>query len=333
VTLDPLAARRPDGGLFMWSEQWTGPQAVVSGHPSQPNSSAAALLSYDVPHKAPWDWRVSLYTWTKSLAAGAYLVPALLVLAGVLDAGSVLWQWIAPLLAGLCLAATGGLLIWDLEHPRRFYFLFTRSQRRSWLVRGGYVIAGYSAVLAAHVAAALAGAVGVTTALMIAGVPLAGATAVYTAYLLAQAKARDLWQSPMLAPHLLVQAVLAGAAALLPFVSPAAVAPAADLETAARAFGPGAGEALLWILGLGAAAHLLFVLAETTVVHATAHAKLAVWEMISGRYRLFFRTSVALMIPAMLAPWLGTPVAPLALAGLLAYEHAYVQAGQAVPLA
>jgi hypothetical protein len=34
----------------------------------------AAVLAYDVPHRAPWDWRVSLYTWTKSMAAGAYLV-------------------------------------------------------------------------------------------------------------------------------------------------------------------------------------------------------------------------------------------------------------------
>jgi hypothetical protein len=36
-------------------------------------------------------------------------------------------------------------------------------------------------------------------------------TAVYTAFLFAQAKARDLWQNPLLPPHLVVQAVLAGA--------------------------------------------------------------------------------------------------------------------------
>ena len=41
------------------------------GIPGRPNSSAEALLSYDVPHHAPWGWRVSLYTWTKSIAAGA----------------------------------------------------------------------------------------------------------------------------------------------------------------------------------------------------------------------------------------------------------------------
>jgi formate-dependent nitrite reductase membrane component NrfD len=41
-------------------------------------------------------------------------------------------------------------------------------------------------------------------------------TGVYTAFLFAQAKARDLWQNPLLPPHLAVQSVLAGAAALVP---------------------------------------------------------------------------------------------------------------------
>jgi hypothetical protein len=39
------------------------------------------------------------------------------------------------------------------------------------------------------------------------------------------------------------------------------------------------------------------------------------------------------MLPAVAAPWIGPVVVPLALGALLAYEHAYVQAGQSVPLA
>jgi hypothetical protein len=46
-----------------------------------------------------------------------------------------------------------------------------------------------------------------------------------------------------------------------------------------------------------------------------------------------FWASVALLVPAVFAPWVGMAAVPLALGGLLAYEHAYVQAGQAVPLA
>ena len=55
ATLDPLAARRPDGGLFMWSEQPAGHDQVGSGHAggTRHNSSAAALLAYDVSHTRP----------------------------------------------------------------------------------------------------------------------------------------------------------------------------------------------------------------------------------------------------------------------------------------
>jgi formate-dependent nitrite reductase membrane component NrfD len=108
---------------------------------------------------------------------------------------------------------TGAVLIWDLEHPERFYYIFTRPQWRSWLVRGASSSSAYGAVLALHFARRLSGDVA-RGWLAVAGLPLALMTAVYTAYLFAQAKARDLWQNPLLPPHLLVQALLAGAAVL-----------------------------------------------------------------------------------------------------------------------
>jgi Fe-S-cluster-containing dehydrogenase component/formate-dependent nitrite reductase membrane component NrfD len=318
ATLDPLAARRPEGDLFMWSEQRTGRDYVVSGHPDYNNSSAAALLSYDVPHTIPWDWRVSLYTWTKGIAAGAYLVPLLLVVLGLLRVDSVLWLWVAPVVAGAFLAFTGLLLIWDLEHPERFYLIFTRPQWRSWLVRGAFIIAGYSLVLALHFAASLLGTTTPQRLLMIAGLPLGGLTAIYTAYLFAQAKARDMWQNPLLPPHLFIQSLLVGAAALLPF--------AAWLER-------GVVAPLAWALGVLSLLHLLCIWGETSMTHPTAHAHLAVAEMTGGRYRTFFWTGIVLTLFGGLAPWFGLASVPFALAGLLLFEHAYVQAGQSVPLA
>ena len=318
ATLDPLAARRPSGGIFMWSEQGNVPHQVTSGHPHAHNSSAAALLSYDVPHRAPWDFRVSLYTFTKGIAAGAYLVPVVLVLLGVLDPASSLWRWVAPLMATGFLAATGGLLLWDLDHPERFYMIFTRRRWASWLVRGAFIITGYGAVLGAHVAASFVSGSEIHRWLAIAGLPLALMTAVYTAYLLAQAKARDLWQSALLPPHLVVQAILLGAAVLLPFASSSAPAVAVPLG---------------WILAVSTLLHLLLVAGEASMAHATAHARLAAWEMTSGRYRTFFVAGVVLMLPVLAAPWFGIAVVPFALLGLLLHEHAYIQAGQAVPLA
>jgi Fe-S-cluster-containing dehydrogenase component/formate-dependent nitrite reductase membrane component NrfD len=327
ATLDPLAARRPAGRLYMWSEQKAGAGYVASGSPTYQNTSAAALLSYDTDQVIPWDWRVSLYTWTKSIAVGAYLVPLLLVLCGLMRADSPLWLWAAPVVAGLSLALTGGLLIWDLEHPARFYMIFTRPQWRSWLVRGAFIIAGYSLVLAAHFLSSMAGSVSVQVLLMIAGLPLAALTAVYTAYLFAQAKARDMWQNPLLPPHLFIQALLAGSAALAPLVAfRSAPLAASGAQTTAS-------SSLLWTLCAASLLHVLFVWGEVTTAHATAHARLAASELTRGRYRWFFRAGLVLSLAGCLAPLVGAAAAPFALAGLLLYEHAYVQAGQSVPLA
>jgi Fe-S-cluster-containing dehydrogenase component/formate-dependent nitrite reductase membrane component NrfD len=334
ATLDPLAARRPDGDLFMWSEQKRDAETINSGTPDYNNTSAAALLAYDVPHSLPWDWRVSLYTWTKGIAAGAYLVAVLLfIITSVrvapfipsleenieaVSAGSFIWLWVAPVLSGAFLAITGGLLIWDLEHPARFLLIFTRPQWRSWLVKGAFIIAGYSLVLALHFIASLMGSTSVQPYLIIAGLPLAVLTAIYTAYLFAQAKARDLWQNPLLPPHLLIQSLLLGSAALMPL----------SLLFDAMALKP-----LAWTLGATSLIHLLMVWGEVSLTHPTAHARLAVREMTRGRYGAFFWTGIVLTLAAVFAPLIGVAASPLALVGLALHEHAYVQAGQSVPLA
>src|SRR5260370_31820418 len=110
----------------MWSEQQRTSEHVVSGNPTYNNTSAAALVSYDVAHSIPWDWRVSLYTWTKGIASGVYLVTAVLLLFGILNPNDPLWLWATPIVSGAFLAITGLLLIWDLEHPTRCYMIFTK---------------------------------------------------------------------------------------------------------------------------------------------------------------------------------------------------------------
>ncbi len=319
ATLDPLAARRPDGGLFAWATQGPpGPQQVTSGHPGRGTSQAAALLSYDVPHQVPWGWRVSLYTWTKSIAAGGFAVPVLLAGTGYLNWGNDAVRWAAPLLALTFLAVTGALLIADLKHPMRFYLIFTRHHWRSWLVRGAIIVGGYGAALAAYLLAALPGTDAPLQVTGWIGVTLATATAVYTAFLFAQASARDLWQSPLLAPHLAVQAALAGAAAMIPLL---------------RWLAPGHAAAAEVTVAVAAAAHLALVAAEVSMPHGTAHARLAVHELTRGRYHRPFGISVVLVAGAVAAPWIAAAATPLALLGLLGYEHAYVQASQCVPVA
>ena len=82
---------------------------------------------------------------------------------------------------------------------------------------------------------------------------------------------------------------------------------------------------------------------EVSLTHPTAHARLAIWEMVQGRYKNDFWMGVALsiiggLLPALtlagaISPDFGIAGAPLALVGLMLFENAYVQAGQSVPLA
>jgi Fe-S-cluster-containing dehydrogenase component/formate-dependent nitrite reductase membrane component NrfD len=318
ATLDPLAAARPEGGIFMWSEQPDVSHGVTAGHPDHANSSAAAVVAYDVPHRAPWDFRVSLYTWTKSMAAGAYLVMVLAALSGALGFDSSMWTLWTPIVAGVFMALTGALLIWDLEHPKRFLYVLIRPQPRSWLVRGGFIISGFGAVLGGHFLANFVDLGGFLWWSTFIGVPLAVLTSIYTAFLFAQAKARDLWQSPLLPPHLLVQAFMAGAGVMMPV---------------AIAVEPGAIPFLAWVFAGATLIHLLMVLGEATMTHGTAHAHLALSEMIRGRYARYFWVSVVLCLIGLAAPWAPMAGVVPGLLGLLAFEHAYVQAGQSVPLA
>ena len=80
-------------------------------------------------------------------------------------------------------------------------------------MRGAVVLALYAFVAAAWFIAGLAGSDLGLQVLAVPAAVLAAATAGYTAFLFAQCEGRDLWQTPLLLPSLLAQAVAAGAAA------------------------------------------------------------------------------------------------------------------------
>jgi Fe-S-cluster-containing dehydrogenase component/formate-dependent nitrite reductase membrane component NrfD len=328
ATLDPLSAGTPEGGLHQWSEQphdlaGAGGSRMPAGWST--NNAAASMVTYDVAHKRPWDWSVALYTWTKSVSAGMALTAVLAVFFGWTDAASPLARWIAPLGAGVFLALTGLILILHLTHPLRFYLIFVRPQWRSWLARGAFIIGVFGLSIVAWLGAALAGADGVQRALGWLIAPAALGTAVYTAFLFAQSKARDLWQNPLLPSHMAVQAVMAGSASL---ALAALVAGAGDVLAPLR-----------WLLLAATVANGLMIVSEVALPTVTAHARAAEHHLVHGAYRPFFLTGLigGSAAPALLL--LVPGAAPLALAsllalgGLLAFEHAYVQAGQAVPLA
>jgi len=306
AALVPSAA--PPAGEYLWSEAPQPASALLDQAARQGRDveAGAPRRTYGVKeqHRNSWGWKVSTYLWTKSIAAGAFLVPALLALA---DPTGFFLRPLHVLTALALLGATGVLLVWDLRQPRRFLWTLTRPQWRSWLVRGAYVITAYGALLSLFVLAALAGREdALPRGLVVLTALLAAGTAVYTAFLFGQAKGRDLWQSPLLGPHLLVQALLAGACL----------------------FAPGW---LVWLLPVNG----LLLAGEVWGRHATEDASRAA-RIIQDDPR--FSTGVLAaghLLPLGLL-WTGRllPVAGvLALLGLLLWEHLYVQAPQQVPLA
>ena len=120
----------------------------------------------------------------------------------------------APVLGGFFIALTLVLLIADLKRPGRALFLVLKPNPTSWLVWGGYILGIFGLIEAAWFIFALLGLTNVLLWLVIPAMLFGAAGAGYTAFLFGQAEGRDFWQSPLLLPILLVQAVIAGAAAL-----------------------------------------------------------------------------------------------------------------------
>jgi Fe-S-cluster-containing dehydrogenase component/formate-dependent nitrite reductase membrane component NrfD len=330
ATLRPEAAARPEGGIFMWASQ-RADETVGRGAGNAPNT----LLGYDVAHAIPWGTDVALYLWTKSISAGALLVAALAAVFGHFLATPVT-SVAAPIVALLFLAVTGALLVVDLEHPAKFYTILTRPQWRSWLVRGAVVLMAFGAISLAWLVPRLvapASAANVYGWLAWLALPTAAAAACYTAFLFAQATGRELWSTPLAAPHLVVQSAVAGAGVLMMVVA------ALDGSRA----GAGTPGDAAWLRGLfewSLAAHAAFVLAELFTPHRSSHVSRAVSTIARGKYAREFWLGAALvgvLLPAAILFASGGALAAavaagLALVGLYAWEYVWVFAGQSVPL-
>ncbi len=179
-----------------------------------------ARVAYDTPkNRAPWGWKVSTYLGTKSIGAGVMIVAAIvLALHGWSSAlGSTLNALLgigAPVIGGLFIAITLILLTADLKRPDRALYLVLKANPTSWLVWGAYILGIFGMIEAAWFLCAVFGFTSGLYWLLIPAALFGAGAAGYTAFLFGQAEGRDFWQSPLLLPTLLAQAVLAGSSAL-----------------------------------------------------------------------------------------------------------------------
>jgi formate-dependent nitrite reductase membrane component NrfD len=154
------------------------------------------------------------------------------------------------------------------------------------------------------------------------------ASAGYSAFLFAQARGRDFWQSPLLFWHLLTQAIIAGAAML----------------TLVGVFAGVTVPMFYWLANLLVISLLVsvgMIFAELFLKHGADDAVRAGELLTKGALRKSFWIWViglGTIMPVLLillpigSVFPNVVASVLALFGLWTYEHLWIKAGQALPL-
>jgi formate-dependent nitrite reductase membrane component NrfD len=200
-------------------------------------------------------------------------------------------------------------------------------QSKSWLARGAFILIAYSVLCGVFWLSAIAGFSVATFFLLWPTVLVGFCAAAYTAFLFGQCEGRDLWQTPLLPAHLIVQALLCGSAVL------ALLPEEIGGSTQALSFA-------IPTLVVSLILHSLMLVGEVAMPHTTDNARYGARLMTHGPFaRAFWGGAVALggVVP-MLLLLIGGPgriaaglASVLALVGLLIFEWCFVMAGQSVP--
>ncbi len=303
---------------------------TYSGNDAPAKSSMSVIMEkanpkrvYDSPDKGIlWGWEVSGYVFTKAIAAGAVLVLFMAQMMGIGFTSETAWLGMG--LGIVFLTLTGALLVMDLDQPARFVYVLLRPQWTSWLVKGGYSITAFGGAVTAWAA----GKFFAIPTLEIIGFWVSALTAIivaiYTAFLFAQAKGRDFWQSPTLPLHMLIHSVMAGAAAL---------SIGAYFIESVQAFDTYLGYVVAGTIAI----NLVVMLFELTITHPTEDAKATVDMILKGRYKMRFWIGVVLIgnfLPlGLILAGVSLPIASaIALLGIILTETIWVEAPQRISL-
>ena len=280
---------------------------------------------YDTPDKGIlWGWEVSAYITTKAIAAGAFIIPFIAIVMGyeLSDQSKLSSVAISLLFLGL----TGMFLVMDLDRPDRFLNVLFRPQWKSWLVRGGYTITLFGLLMTIWGAATIFQWAIPERLLVWTTAVFSLVLAIYTAFLFAQAKGRDFWQSPTLPLHMFIHSVMAGAA----------VFSLIDLFMASDLWM----TRLAGLLSVAIVINLLILMTELSISHPTKGASMVVKMILKGRYsKLFWGGTlfVGNVIPLLLIHLIPGKIAlglagTLVIIGIYITEKIWVEAPQRIPL-
>ena len=309
----------------------SGKEATYGGEESGKKQVAVIMQSanakrvYDTPDKGVlWGWEVSAYVFTKAISAGIFL---LMFFGKMLRMEmSTTFSLTVGIISLAFLTLTGIFLIMDLDQPKRFLYVLLRPQWKSWLVKGGYSITLFGAMVTAWLAGIYFNIAILETIGFWGGFFSGVMVAIYTAFLFAQAKGRDFWQSPSMVLHMLVHSAMAGSAFVLISNQFIPVSPE-WLALSSRV--------LIGFLVL----NMLTMLVELTITHPTDDAKLVVKMILKGRYaNLFWMGVLAItnLLPLVLLlvemDILTVGASVLSLVGIYLTEKIWIEAPQRISL-
>ena len=168
-----------------------------------------------------WGWMITLNLWAKSIATGTILVGAFL-LARHKDKGGVTGiRNIIPIVAFIFLNIFLLFTLLDLHQPLRMINIFLHPHWTSAITVGAWIATGLTGVIAfmTYLSIIKKETKGLYDTLLKIAVVLAIPTTLYTAVIMGEASARELWQTPAELAQMAFAALVGGSSVLAFFSS------------------------------------------------------------------------------------------------------------------
>lgn len=281
-----------------------------------------AIVTLDVLHQGPlWGWFVTMNFWAKSVATGVVLLLPFLLMRK--DEGRM--RLVVPAISFVFLNITLLFTLLDLHQPTRFWHMFVYPQFDSILNLGAWFLTALNGFLLLHVFFAWKGNERAYEKLLPVTWVVAGISTIYTAGLMGQANARELWHVGTELPQMILAALMAGSAIML----------------LGRVGGEHARRPLAVVLGLSTTVSLLIFLSEIWIApQKSEEAAIAMELLVSGELRGLFLSGLLLgfvlpvvaVVAARRNVMVLTAASVLSLAGLWLVKHAWLLAPQLIPL-
>ncbi len=172
-----------------------------------------ARVVYNIFHEMPFGILIVNYFYFTGLNAGSFVLSTLAWVFGVKRYKPIAKTGVV--LATLLLIVAPLNLMIDLEQPFRFWELFFYINLTSAISWGSFLLTLYPLVCLIYGYFMFQGNEGMTKLFGMIGIPLAIAVHGYTGFILALAKARDLWNTALMPVLFLASAMVSGVALMI----------------------------------------------------------------------------------------------------------------------